>query len=135
MPDTILVIDTSEVRPGKLEDVRRGMKELAAFVEGNEPRVVFYDVYFNDAANRVTVVQIHPDAASLEYHMKVAGPMFGRFAELLQLLTMDVYGDPSDALLDLLRAKARMLGAGQLTVHRLHAGLSRPPTPGAPASR
>ena len=38
---------------------------------------------------------------------------------------MDIYGEPSAELMDLIHAKLRMLGNATLTVHRLHSGFRR----------
>jgi len=125
MPTPILVVDSSEIRAGKLEEVKAGVEELVAFVEANEAEPLAYDIYFDQAGKRMTVVQIHPDSASLERHLTVAGPVFRRFADLLTLVNVDVYGRASEAALEQLRGKARMLGAAPLVVHELHAGFSR----------
>ena len=58
----------------------------------------------------MTVVQIHPDSASLERHLTVAGPVFRRFAELLTLVRVDVYGRASEAALEQIRGKAQLSG-------------------------
>lgn len=125
MSEPIVFIDRSEIREGKLEELKTAMKELAEFVEANEPRTIAYDVYVDEAGSRVTVVQVHPDSASMEFHMKAAGHLFPRFADLLELVTMDVYGEPSEELLGRLRQKTQMLGVGSVVVHALHAGFAR----------
>lgn len=89
----ILVIDTSEIRKGKADDVKTAFAELAAFVEAHEATPLAYNVYFDGDA-RVIVVQLHPDTASLERHMDIAGPRFAPFAELLTLRRVDIYGAP-----------------------------------------
>ena len=121
----IVIVDSSEIREGKLEELKAAMKGLAEFVETNEPRPLAYDVYLGADSARVTVLQIHPDAASAEFHMQVAASAFPGFSDLLRLLHIDVYGRPSGALLERLRAKARMLGGATLAVHELHAGFTR----------
>ncbi len=73
----------------------------------------------------MTVVQGHPDSASMKYNMTVAGPAFPWFAELITLSTLDVYGKPSEELLELLRRKVRMLGDATVVVHELQAGFTR----------
>jgi quinol monooxygenase YgiN len=125
MSDPIIFVDVSEIRPGKLEDVKAAFKELTAFVEANEPRAILYDVFFNSAETVVTVVQVHPDSASMEFHVKVGAELFKRFAGLLTMRRMEVYGEQSAALLEAMQAKASMLGAGGVQVHDLHAGFSR----------
>lgn len=126
MPEPLIFVDVSEIVPGKLEDVKAGFKELAAFVEREEPRAISYDVYFNADETVVTVVQMHPDSASMEYHMKAGADLFRKFAGLLTMRTMEIYGEPSAELLQAMQAKAEMLGARGLAVHHLHAGISRP---------
>ncbi len=125
MPDPIVIIDSSEIREGKLEELKAAMKGLAEFVETNEPRPLAYHVYLGADGAHVTVLQIHPDSASAEFHMQVAASAFPGFSELLRLLDIDVYGKPSEALLERLRAKAEMLGGATLAVRELHAGFTR----------
>lgn len=125
MSEPIVYIDQSEVREGKLEELKTAMIELVELVEGNEPRLIAYNVYFTEDGSRMTVLHIHPDSASLESHMKVAGPAFPKFAEFIRLLTIDVYGRASGELLEQMRRKARMLGNGIVRAHGLHAGIAR----------
>src|SRR5688572_22333170 len=80
MSSPILVVDSSEIRTGKLEEVKAGVVDLVAFVEANEAEPLAYDIYFDEAGTQMTVVQIHPDSASLERHLTLAGPVFRRFA-------------------------------------------------------
>ena len=84
MSEPIVYIDTSEIRAGKLEELKTAMKELVKFVEANEPRLIAYNVYLEEDGTRMTVVHLHPDSASLEFHMKVAGPAFPKFVAVHQ---------------------------------------------------
>jgi hypothetical protein len=61
----------------------------------------------------------------MEFHMQVAGPAFAKFVELIRLSTMDVYGKPSDPLLEALRRKVRLLGNATVVVHEPEAGFAR----------
>jgi quinol monooxygenase YgiN len=125
MSDAIVYVDVADVREGALEELKAAMKELVEFVDANEPRLIAYNVYFSDDGTRMTVVQVHPDSASLEYHMEVAGPVFRRFVEIVTLSSIHVYGDPSEKLLRQLHEKARLLGRGTVAVDALHAGFTR----------
>jgi len=125
MPDAIMYLDTAEVREGALEELKSGMKELVDFVESNEPQLLAYNVYFSEDGTRMTVVHMHPDAASLEFHMEVAGPVFRRFAGLVTLSSINIYGEPSEKALGQLEDKARLLGHGVVVVDTLHAGFAR----------
>ena len=125
MSEPIISLDTSLIRVGRLDELKRAVAELVEFVRSNEPRPIVYEVFVDQTESRMTVVQVHPDSASMEYHMTVAGPAFAGFAELVTLSTLDVYGKPSGELLELLRGKVQMLGDATVNVHDLQAGFAR----------
>ncbi len=125
MGEPLIVLDTSEIREGKREELERGIAELAAFVETNEPDPISYEIFFGDDGRVMTVLQVHPDSASMERHMEIAGPVFAKFADLVALRTVDVYGAPSEKVLELLRGKAELLGSAAVAVHDLQAGFAR----------
>jgi hypothetical protein len=124
MTDPIVFVDTSEIREGKLEELRRAMAELAEFVEANEPHPIYYEVFFTDG-RRMTVLQVHPDSVSMERHMEVARPVFAKFADLVVLRTIDIYGSPSEKVVEQLRRKAELLGTATVAVHDRVAGFAR----------
>lgn len=124
MHESIVYIDTSEVQAGKLNELKAAMESLAQFVEANEPRIIAYNVYFTPDGTQMSVLHVHRDLASLEFHMKVAGPKFPSFAQFIKLLSIDIYGRPSDELLEQLQHKAQLLGAGKVLIHDLHAGFA-----------
>jgi hypothetical protein len=121
----LVAIDSSEIREGKIDELKTGLTELVEFVEANEAEPIAYSIYIDEAGNRMTVVQIHPSSASMELHMRLAGPIFQKFAELVVLSRIDFYGTPSDALLGQMRQKAELLGNARVVVHELHAGFAR----------
>jgi len=125
MSQPIVYVDTSEVRDGRLEELKAAMDDLTQFVEANEPRLLAYNVYFSDDGSRMTVLHISPDSACLEFHMRVAGPKFPPIGEFINMLAIDVYGDPGDTLVERFRQKADMLGTGSVRVHELHTGFAR----------
>ena len=125
MSEPIVYVDTSEIRAGKLEELKSAMNELVKFVETSEPSLIAYNVYLNEEGTRMTVVHVHRDSAALEFHMKVAGPAFPKFVQLIKLLSIDVYGKLTDDLLERMRQKAQMLGNGTVLMHERHAGFAR----------
>jgi hypothetical protein len=125
MSQPLVYIDTSDVREGALDELKSAIDELAEFVEKNEPQLISYNVFFSDDGSRMTVVHVHADSSSLDYHMDVAGPRFGKFADLLTLSSIHIFGEPSDKALRQLQDKVRLLGSGAVIVHALHAGFSR----------
>jgi hypothetical protein len=121
----LVYVDTSEVREGALGPLGDAIRALADIVEENEPRLISYSVYFSEDGRQMTVVHLHADSASLDRHMEVAGPRFARFADLLTLSSIHIYGEPSEKALGQLQDKMRLLGSGDVIVHRPHAGFTR----------
>ena len=125
MSDAILYLDTSDVREGALEELTSAVERLVEFVKTNEPRLIAYNVYFTDDGTGMTVVSVHPDAASLEYHLEVAGPLFREFVELVTLSSIQIFGQPSEVALRQAHEKSRLLGGAPVRVESLHAGFTR----------
>ena len=125
MRQPIVYIDTSAIRGGKLEELEVAMKGLAAFVEANVPQLISYGFFLNEDRTQMTVVAVHPDSASLQFHMDVGSAEFRKFADLIDLSRIEVYGRVSDAVRERLHQKARMLGRGSVVVHEFYAGFAR----------
>ena len=125
MADPIIYVDHSEIRRGKIDEVKAGIKELAEFIETHEPQMIAYNVYITNDGTAMTVLHVHTDSASLEAHMKIAGPRFSKFINLIKLLRIDIYGSPSTELLEQLHGKAKLLGDAAVQVYKYHAGFSR----------
>jgi hypothetical protein len=129
MSEPIVYIDRSEILDGKLEELKEGISELVEFVEQHEPQLISYCFFINEEAMRMTVVAVHPDSASLEFHMEIGGPEFRKMTEFIELMTIEVYGRPSEKALKQLREKAQMLGeGGSLVVQEPQAGFARLPS-------
>src|SRR5918999_1797753 len=101
------------------------LTELVEFVEANEAEPIAYSIYIDEEGSRMTVMQIHPSSASVELHMRLAGPAFRKFPGFVVLSRGDIYGTPSDALLELMRQKTELLGNARVVVNELHAGFAR----------
>jgi hypothetical protein len=125
MAGPLVYVDTSAVREGALESVKAAIEELIAFIETNEPKLLAYGVYFSDDGGRMTVVHVHADSTSLEYHLEVGAPAFKPFADLIDLASIQIYGEPSAQAVDQLRQKARMLGSGTVVLNPPAGGFTR----------
>jgi hypothetical protein len=117
-----IFIATNRTRPGKFGDEKRRVPELSDFIEANEPHVIAFNEYANEDGTEVGVVQIHRDAASMEFHMEVVADRAAQaYAETLEATTsIQVYGEPTEAVLKMLQRQA---GTGvPLAVKRHHLG-------------
>jgi hypothetical protein len=71
------------------------------------------------------VVHVHTDSASPEYHLEVGGPAFKPFVDMIDLRSIEVYGEPSVKAIAQLEEKARMLGSGTVVIHQPAGGFTR----------
>jgi len=118
----LIFIATNRLKPGRLDGERARVPGLVEFIEANEPRVIAFNEYVNEAGDEVTVVQVHPDAASMEAHTTiVADRARAAYAETLDAtVKIQVFGQPSEAMLAALRQQA---GSGvEITIHTQHLG-------------
>ena len=84
--------------------------------------MIAFNEYANDDGTEVAVVQIHPDADSMAFHMEViAERAAAAYSETVAATTsIQVFGTPSKAVLETL---GRQAGAGvPLTVKSVHLG-------------
>jgi hypothetical protein len=108
MSGPFIFIATNRLKPGRLDEERTRVPGLSDFIEANEPRLLAFNEYANDQGTEVEVVQVHPDTDSFEFHMGVVRERAERaYAETLEGTTsVQVYGTPSDTILEMLRQQA-----------------------------
>jgi hypothetical protein len=122
VPEPFIFIATNRLKEGKLDAERERVSGLVEFIEKNEPRLIAFNEYVNEEGTEVGVVQVHREARSMEFHMNTVAESAARaYAETLEATTsIQVYGTPSDAVLEML---SRQAGAGvPLVVKRHHLG-------------
>jgi secreted PhoX family phosphatase len=103
MAGPFIFISQSKIKEGRLDDFKRGLREMAEFVETNEPRVIAFEAYINDDGTEVTGVQIHPDADSMAVHMQIAFEKILEFDQYLDTQSVEVYGVPNDAVSSMMK--------------------------------
>lgn len=126
MTETIVYVDRSTINEGQAAIVKEKIKDLVRFIDQHEPQLLGYQFFFDENADRMTVIAIHPDSASLETHMDVGRTAFASFADYIDMRAIEVYGEPSARVMELLEDKADMLGeAGRVEVHSPQGGFMR----------
>jgi hypothetical protein len=117
-----IFIATNRLKAGQLDRERERVPGLVEFIQASEPRLIAFNEYVNETGDEVTVVQVHPDAASMEAHMEVVRERAQQaYAETLAAtVRIQVFGKPTDAILATLRQQA---GNGvQISVNGEHLG-------------
>ena len=105
MAEPFIFVGTYGIREGKLEAAKQAFQDLVRHVEANEPRLQVFGMYFDADHNQATCVQVHPDEASMELHLKVIAGHLQDAGDYLDFASMRTYayGVPGDALLSTLR--------------------------------
>jgi quinol monooxygenase YgiN len=99
MSEAFIYVGTSTIKPGKLEVARKNLAELVDFVETNEPRMIAFHAFLDEEGSKLTIVQVHPDSASMEFHMQVNAKHFATAFDFLEAVVSDqYYGAISNAL-------------------------------------
>jgi hypothetical protein len=122
MPGPFIFIATNRLKDGRFGAEQQRVPELVRFVEAHEPRLIAFHEYVDEEHSQVSVVQVHPDAASMEYHMQaVADHARQAYAQTLEATTgIQVFGTPTENILRMLRQQA---GSGiPLSINPLHLG-------------
>jgi hypothetical protein len=104
-------IATNRLKQGKLDSEKRRLPDLIDFIQANEPRLIAFNEYANEEGTEVAVVQVHPDADSVIFHMNlIAGRAARAYADTIDATTnIQVFGTPSDTVADMLQ---RQTGTG-----------------------
>ncbi len=107
MSEPFTYIGTYKLKEGKLEAFEQTCGELVEFIEANEPRMIAFNIYANEEGTDVSVVQVHPDAASMLFHMQLLqehiASAYDEDSPLDVTTSNQIYGTPSEAVLEMIR--------------------------------
>jgi hypothetical protein len=111
MTDPFIFIATNRLKQGKLDSEKKRLPDLIDFIQANEPRLIAFNEYANEEGTEVAVVQVHPDADSMVFHMElIAQRAASAYADTIDATTnIQVFGTPGGTVTDMLRRQA---GAG-----------------------
>jgi hypothetical protein len=126
MAEPLIFTGTYGIKEGKLDEAKKALDSLVDHVKANEPRLLHFGFYINDAGTGVTCVQVHPDSESMSTHMQVIQDHLQECAQYLDFSDMDTraYGTPSNALL----TELRDMDGDALHVSGLGTGFTRLPS-------
>ena len=111
MTGPFIFIATNRLKQRKLNSEQKRLPDLIDFIQANEPRLIAFNEYANEEGTEVAVVQVHPDADSMVFHMElIAERAASAYADTIDATTnIQVFGTPSGTVTDMLRRQA---GAG-----------------------
>jgi hypothetical protein len=121
MAAPFIEITAYAIKEGKLEDLRKFLPELFRALEMYEPRVLAINAYVNADGTELAIVQVHPDAASMEHHAHVVHTQGRSLTEFVHATTsVQIYGTPSDRIQA--RARQHAASGAALSIKAEHVG-------------
>jgi quinol monooxygenase YgiN len=124
MSGPLIFVSHSRVKPGKLETYRAHCTAAVELVESEEPQMIGFHLYASENGSEVSTVMVHPDAESLDTHLKLfVERLADGVMDVVDSYEVDVYGKPSDSALQALGTEPG-LRIRVLPVHQ--AGFLRP---------
>jgi hypothetical protein len=129
MFEPFIFINTCALNAGRATDFEKHFHETVELVRPNEPRLLHFAAYVDEEGSEATIVQVHPDAESMGFHMQVVAQHIAEAQEFLDFtrMSIEVCGTPSDAVLERMR---QLSGSGvQVSVKTPAGGFNRLPQP------
>ena len=119
MSAPFIVRSVSRIHPGKADAYRAVAAEFCGLVEEREPRLLGFHIYVSEDRTSEVVVQIHPDADSMQHHLEVMGDKVRDTFAFTDFESLEIYGEPNEALTAWI---ARVSQGVQFTLHPVHWG-------------
>ena len=109
MAEPIVFISNQRIKPGRLEEYIEYYREVAALTEATKPGTLAHIAYLSEDGTEATVVHVFPDAESLERHLQGVGEIARKAYEFMEIVGIEIYGRPGDAVL---ATMMRIAGSG-----------------------
>jgi hypothetical protein len=121
MSEPFIIISSWRVKKGKLEELKRFQRQLVEIIEAREPQLIAFNAFLNDDQTEMTSIQVHPNAASMDFHMQVLrdhlGEAMSAVAGFVEPKGIEYYGTPPESLLESTRSRG-----GNLSTKPIHLG-------------
>jgi quinol monooxygenase YgiN len=119
MTGPLIYVGTFTIKEGKLEEARKSLAELVDLVDTNEPRLIAFHAFLDEDGNKMAMVHVHPDSASMEFHMEIAAKHFTTaFDYIDEVISEQTFGAISPALAaELAKWEAPGVSVTRMPVH------------------
>jgi hypothetical protein len=102
MSGPFILISTWGIKEGKVEELKRFQRELSEIIKEREPQLIAFNAFLNEEGTEMTSIQVHPDAESMDFHLKVlrdhVGDAMSEVADFIEPKNLEYYGTPPGSL-------------------------------------
>jgi len=116
MPEPIVFVSHFHVKEGKRSAYRQLQEGIASQLMADKPRTSVFLAYLDSDGTAVTAIHVFADAESMDIHFEGSEERSERAHDVLLPGGWDIYGAPSDPVIETMRRAAAAAGV-PLTVH------------------
>lgn len=98
MEDRIIIIATLRLLDNKLSKLQEAVKELQEYCSKTEKGMLQNDWYASENSNTIKVLETYTNSEAVLFHFDNYKPFAPRLNESRAFVSMEVYGNASDAL-------------------------------------
>lgn len=98
MSAPFIVRSVSRIHPGKADAYQAVAAEFCRLAEASEPRLLGFHIYVSEDRASEVVIQIHPDAESMQHHLAVMGDKVRETFAFTDFQGLEIYGEPNEEL-------------------------------------
>jgi hypothetical protein len=93
-----IVRSVSRIKPGMAEEYQPVAADFCRLAAEREPRLLGFHIYVSEDRTSEVVLQIHPDAESMQHHLAVMGEKVRETFAFADFESLEIYGEPNEAL-------------------------------------
>lgn len=98
MSGPFIVKTVSRIHEGSAQEYRALAEEICRLAEELEPRLLAFHIFVTEDESSEVVVQVHPDAESMQLHLQALGDKVRATADFSDFESLEIYGQLNDAL-------------------------------------
>ena len=98
MSAPFIVRSVSRIHPGQADAYEPVAAEFCRLAEELEPRLLGFHIYVTEDRSSEVVIQIHPDAESMQHHLEVMAPKVRETFAFTDFESLEIYGEPNEEL-------------------------------------
>lgn len=103
MPGPIVFISHNAVKDGKLEGFRDAFGQVVQALDAEKPGTVVFLAFAADDGSEISIVHVFPDADAMGQHLQGVQERTGTAVEFIQTKGYEIYGSPSEPVLEAMR--------------------------------
>jgi quinol monooxygenase YgiN len=106
MSGPIVFISRSRVKEGRMDEFREMQRERTPRLEAEKPRTAAFLPYLDESTRSVTIIHVFANADAFDEHMVGAAERSAGAYEVIDPISFEIYGRPSEEALEVFRAAA-----------------------------